>query len=146
MQTATVDITNASSEQSIAVAFSSPEVANDPPFAQGKLVSPNSTIKMAASHGSGTLNLFVWNTTPPNNIIWKGIVPTKVQKPLVVIPERKEVKYMDIVLPSGFNPVTNVDHPGFMISSPPRSTSKWWIIVTVILILCLIFYLWYKKK
>lgn len=86
-------------------------------------VSPGTTIQKPVS--AATMNLFVW-TDPSENPIWTGAVPTKVQKAIIVSPEKREVSYDNVILPSGFSPITD---PGRLMG-PANGPTMWqWLLL-----------------
>lgn len=99
-----VNIHNNSPNKTIFIALNNPEDGFTPdPFEEP--IQPSQTSKRRVNFA--TMNLFVW-IDPSEKPIWIGVIPTKVQKIINIFPERKEVKYDNTVLPSGFNPVTNL--------------------------------------
>ena len=107
-------------------------------------VSPGSTIQKPVS--AATMNLFVW-TDPSENPIWTGAVPTKVQKAIIISPEKKEVSYDSVILPSGFSPIT--DPRDLSVVRPTNNPTLWntllWILLVLIILALIIYFFWWKK-
>ena len=104
-------------------------------------VSPGSTIQKPVS--AATMNLFVW-TDPSSEPIWTGAVPTKVQKAIIVSPEKREVSYDSVMLPSGFSPIVD---PGRLIG-PANGPAMWqWLLLFLIILIfmVIIYFFWWKK-
>jgi len=142
MHSPTLQVANTSSDKSIQISFNPPEDANVPDKTKRILISPKETKKMAVQEG--TMNLFVWNESV---LLWKGIVPTKIQKPLLISPDTKEVMYGAMILPEGFNPITDPSHSGFVQQSTSLLSNSTLIILLVILIICGIgLYIYFFKK
>ena len=143
MDTQTIQVANDSSSIPIYVAMNSPENANisQPPTSP---IPAKSMDKIAVK--DGTMNMFVW-TDVNADPMWKGIVPTKVRKIIVVSPEDRKVTYDGIELPEGFNPVTDPSKPGFSMEerSSGVTSTRWWtyFIVAILAILLLFGILWY---
>ena len=77
---------------------------------------------------AGTMKLYVWLDS---ELIWSGVVPTLIQKPLVIHPEHKSVTYEGVSLPSTLQ----------------KSTSRsWWILLVFLLILGIFLVYWFFKR
>ena len=137
-----LNVTNASLITSIYVRFCSPENANIP-FPPQNSISPGISQKLAVK--DGTMNMFVWTdiNSPP---VWKGIVPTKVKKSIIIFPEQKKVLYDNIQIPEGFRPITNLSDK---VSLKKKLRSSWWtyfiVIFLIILMLSWILYYLYRE-
>lgn len=140
MNNSTVIIVNTSDSLPIIIAFSPPENAQEPSLSQGKLIPPQKNIVMGAEAGEGTLNLFVRKGEEPHEVIWKGVVPIKISKPLQIFPETKIVKYDNLVLPEGFSPVTD-------LSEYTEKKSTWsWKILLIVGVIIVVLLIWCSKK
>jgi hypothetical protein len=101
------------------------------------------------------MNMFVWTDiqSPP---IWKGIVPTRTRKTLVVNPEERTVRHDSLVIPSGFEPITSLKDPrvsggkeaftkGFFSPSNQRNYLLGGIAVFLIIVL-IVYFLLFRSK
>lgn len=102
-----VNIVNKSLSSGIFVHLKSPENADLPQVEDAFLVEANSSLNTA--YQNATANMFVWLDIPQNihKLVWKGIVPTKVQNSIEIYPEEKKVMFGDVELPSNFQPTTS---------------------------------------
>lgn len=132
---------NSSSTENIYIVFKASEDATVPE-ASTTPISPGSTAQKPVI--SGTMNLFVW-TDPSEDPIWSGPVPTKVQKVIMVSPEKKEVSYDGVVLPPGFSPITN---PKDLSGKPANDSGSWNILLLLLLLIAIVvmiyFFVWKK--
>jgi hypothetical protein len=138
-----VRVLNNSSVENIYATFKNAEDANipEPPATS---ISPGSFAQMPVS--AATMNLFVWSD-PSLDPIWSGAVPTKVQNSIVVSPEKKEVSYDGVTLPSGFSPVTD---PQRLTVGQLTNNSDIWstlliTLLVLIVLLVIIYFFWWKK-
>ncbi len=132
-------VLNNSSLENIYIVFKSSEDANIPESSQIS-ISPGTIAKRTVY--SATMNLFVW-MDPSADPIWSGVVPTKVQKVIVVSPEKREVSYDGLVLPSGFSPITNPE----ILNIHQRSNIRWlWLIFLILATAIVIAYLFWRRK
>jgi len=132
---------NRSPTENIYIEFLNSEDATTPE-APTTPISPGSTGKKPVS--AATMNLFVW-TDPSGPPFWSGVVPTKVQKTIMVSPEKNEVSYDGVILPSGFSPVTD---PRKLSGEPVNGSSSWNILLLLLLLLvivAIVYFFWWKK-
>lgn len=100
-----VNIVNKSSFLNIKLLLTSPEDATTP--------SENNSIELIASeeknisYQNATANLFIWNEN--GEMIWRGIIPTKVQHPIEIYPEDSKVVFDGMILPDNFKTITNLN-------------------------------------
>lgn len=130
----TIRVKNISESSDIYVRFRPVDDANIPQPPENCIHSSSSD---EYSVQGGTMNMFVWVDTnsPP---VWKGIVPTKIKKDLIIDPEKKKVYYDSLEIPEGFNPVT-----GHEIAGTPAKYSTLHIILFVLCVVLLIILIWY---
>ncbi len=137
-----LNVTNVSLVTSIYVRFCSPKNANIPLPPQNS-ISPGTSERFAVKNG--TMNMFVWTyvDAPP---VWKGIIPTKVKKPVIIFPEQNKVLYDGVQIPEGFGP--NTDLSGQGSSRNFLRSMSWWtyFIVAFLIVLILFGVLWYLGK
>ncbi len=136
-------VLNNSSTENIYIVFKSSEdaITPEPPTAS---VSPGSTVQKPVS--AATMNLFVW-TDPSSVPIWTGVVPTKVQKVIIVSPEKKEVSYDGVVLPSGFTPITDprdLDNGAGRMPEFNKYMYMMWLLL-ILIVIAIIYFFWWKK-
>jgi len=104
-----VTIVNNSELKNILVKLQSPEDANED-FEKGFIqVQSNQRIELA--YQNATANLFV-KIEDLDEVVWKGIIPTKVQHPIEIYPEERKVIFDGMVLPDSFKPTTNFSNEG----------------------------------
>lgn len=150
MESNKVKIYNAT-EHNIIVFLKLSEDANIPDIGSGGATIEKKMMKEIYCKG-GTMNLFVFKQD--STLDWMGIIPTKINK-LVEIHNDKDsskfkVVYDDIILPSGFNPVTNPNRHGFIMEENQTifnmiNSSNITIIAVIIAISIGIIY-WMRKK
>nr|QBK85441.1 MAG: hypothetical protein LCMAC101_00280 [Marseillevirus LCMAC101] len=138
-------VRNNSHEKNIYIVFKSSEDANTPESSQSP-ISPGSTAKRPVHFA--TSNLFVW-TDPASDPIWMGVVPTKVQKDIIVSPEKREVSYDGVTLPSGFSPITDPQ------ALTREEMNSWlhqgkismciWLILFLIIVAIFVYFFWWRK-
>ena len=157
MNAQNIQITNSSKSHCILLKFTPPENADVPDSKSLITISPGSTETISVN--GGVMNMFVWEKHSEDNIqsilVWKGIVPTKVNKTLVVDPKEGKVFYDGMELPSNFQPSTNLEQLGSRSSRSSSSGSgnmsvNWWTyfivsFIIVLLIMGLFYGLWSKK-
>ena len=135
-------VLNNSRTENIYIAFKNTDDANIPEPSQSS-ISPGSTVQKPVS--AATMNLFVW-IDPSKELIWLGPVPTKVQKVITVSPEKKEVSYDGVVLPSGFVPITD---PRELNGKPTNNPNLWnnllLIVLFLIIAIMIIYFFWWRK-
>ncbi len=134
-------VLNNSNTENIYIVFKSSEDANTPEPSQSPIL-PNSTSRKPVN--AATMNLFVW-TDPSLSPIWSGVVPTKVQKVIVISPETKEVSYDGVTLPSGFAPITD---PEGLVGKPTNNPNLWdtfLLIVFILIVMAIIYFFWWRK-
>ncbi len=141
-------LTNLSQTQFIFVALKPPDDASIPPKNQMKKINPNSSLIINV--GSGIMNLFVWGSDSIHDstleLIWSGVVPTKVRKAITIDPERKEVLYNNLRLPSGFVPVTDISNSLlFTTQNNSYISSNLILCVILFIIIFLGLYFYFKK-
>jgi len=136
-----VRVFNSSSAENIYVLFKTPEDANTPE-APTDPIGPGSTVSKPVS--AATMNLFVW-TDYSEEPIWSGAVPTKVQKVIMVFPEKREVSYDGVILPSGFSPVT--DPRRLEVGKMPEYNKYMYLmwLIIILLVVALVYFFWWKK-
>lgn len=83
--------------------------------------------------------MFVWNKQ--GNLIWKGIVPTKVKKEILVLPDERKVYFSGIEIPEGFKPTTSLDNPSE--NSKSFFSTNWVLILLIVLVLLVILFLFF---
>ena len=139
-------VLNSSSTENIYIIFKGTDDANTPDPSQSP-ISPGMTAKRTVH--SATMNLFVW-TDPTSVPIWSGVVPTKVQKVIIVSPEKKEVSYDGVILPSGFSPITDptelVGRSSNASIFSNMSNIFVWIMLFIILAIVVAMYLFWWKR
>ncbi len=135
-------VLNTSRTENIYIAFKNTDDANIPDPSQSS-ISPGSTVQKPVS--AATMNLFVW-TDPSKELIWSGPVPTKVQKVITVSPEKKEVSYDGVILPSGFVPITD---PQALREISTGNPSVWinllLMVLFLIIVMIVIYFFWWRK-
>ena len=85
----------------------------------------------------GVMNMFVWSAQN-NELIWQGVVPTKITKSIVINPDKKEVKFDNTPLPKNFTPVTEYYAPGMKIKG--KFGWKIWLLFLIVIVLLFILY------
>lgn len=122
-----VSIVNKSSNINLKISLKSPEDATDP--------SPSESIPIDSGQQKNlawqpaTANLFVWSE---NELIWKGIIPTKVQHPIEIYPEEKKVSFDGMVLPDNFKPTIELK------KSSSQNTSSIWVYFLIFALIAII--------
>ena len=144
MNTQSVQVSNSSKENSILIKFTPPENATIPDKSSLS-ISPGSIARIDAN--GGVMNMFIWGKNLGSNndsdLIWKGVVPTKINKMLVIDPEGKKVFYDGIELPDNFQPTTS-PQSGVV---PQKDNSWTYFIVSLIIVLLFVgVFLSFKKR
>lgn len=136
-------VLNNSNTENIYIVFRSSEDANIPESSNASLISPNSTVQKPVS--SATMNLFVWTdlSSPP---MWSGVVPTKVQKVIVVSPETNDVSYDGVTLPSGFSSITDPEelYTGDTYPQFNKYMYAMWLVL-ILIVIAIIYFFWLRK-
>lgn len=70
-------------------------------------IAPSET-KIVAWANEGTANLFVWNEI--DELIWKGIIPAKVKKPILLSQNGEKVFFDSMELPKDFAVTTSLQN------------------------------------
>ena len=93
------------------------------------------------------MNMFVWRKINYGDlekkvidqIIWKGVIPTKVNKTLIVDPDAKKVIYDGMELPDNFQVTTSLKMNNYDNNVAP-ATNCWltYFIVSLIIVLIII--------
>lgn len=135
-----LNVTNASSEICIYVSFRPSEDANIPSGPSDIVIQPGKNWNFAVQ--DGTMNMFIW-TDYKLHPVWKGVIPTKVKKSVVYIPESNIVLYDGIQIPEGFGPITELPE-----KQSTSSNKGWWVYFIAALLIVLFFFsvLWYFDK
>lgn len=131
MNTQKVNIINNSSQKDIYVFLKSPEDANVPEkFSSSIKILPNTVSSIG--YQNATANMFVFDES--RVVLWQGIIPTKVQKPIEIYPEERKVMFDSIQLPDNFKVTTSLSNS----SSGENKNGSWLIYFLVALVIVLI--------
>ena len=106
------------------------------PYPPDSSIMPYGSDSLSAP--DATMNMFVW-IDPQKQPVWTGIVPTKVQKDIIIHPDQKKVTYDNIEIPSGFEPVTTLPP----VPPKEKSTSIAFYIILILGILLILAGVWY---
>ena len=160
MNTQSIQVVNSSNTNEIMIKLTPPENAQTPEN-KFPIVIPLKSSKEVAVRG-GVMNIFVWMNHNRGNLdnkmvtelVWKGIIPTKTIKPIIIIPEKKKIMHDGMELPSNFRPVTGTEvhhSEENRENEPQRPTNNegWWtyfiVCLVIVLIIIGIFYgMWYR--
>jgi len=134
-------VLNNSPTENIYVVFKSSEDAILPEPSQSP-ISPKTTAKRVVN--SATMNLFIW-TNPSSPPIWQGVVPTFINKEIIISPEKKEVSYDGVILPSGFSPTTDPRELGGKPADGPIGLQWLVLVLIIVMIMIIIYFFWWKK-
>ena len=128
MDIQSIQINNSSDSKNIFVKLTPPENAHVPESNELINIPPNST-KTVGVQG-GVMNLFVWDKLM--NVNWKGIIPTKINKMIVISPEENKVSYDGTEIPSNFETTTHFE------DTNPKNNNWPYFIVSLVITLILI--------
>ena len=155
MNVQSIQVTNSSDSHPIYLKLTPPENANVPEKSSFISISPKSTENIAVQ--GSIMNMFVWMRLNYENleekvsdeVIWKGVIPTKVNKTLIIDPEGKKVIYDGMELPDNFQ-VTTILKKGKYDNNVLPTNCDWWtyfiVSLMIVLIIVGIFYgLWYRR-
>jgi hypothetical protein len=126
-----LEVENLSHNKTISIGFTPPTIAHEPKHL--KQILPSQKVRIAVGNG-GTMNLFVFED---NKKIWEGIVPINIRKPLSIDPEKKDVHYLNLSLPSGFSPLTKSHFSH-------HKQSKWmWLMLLILPVIGILVAIWF---
>lgn len=100
-------------------------------------LSPRKINKISWTDNGGTANLFVFSSQ--DELKWKGVIPTKVKKPIEILQNGEKVIFDNIELQKDFAVTT-----GFQEKSSNYNTFFW--ILILVLFLGILIYFIYRNK
>jgi ATP-dependent Zn protease len=153
MEEQSIQISNSSNDKCILVNLSSPE--NSDSSKDKRIEISRNSVKKINTKG-GVMNMAVWEKRPSQKIIWKGVIPTKIDKILIINPEETQVIYDGMEIPNFLTSLEKTSENFMKIESmnnENNSLSFWnyFIIMFLLIIIIGIFSMifrnkYYKKK
>jgi hypothetical protein len=126
-----VTIVNKSDNKNILIKLQSPEDANEDFEKEFIPIQAMQNIELA--YQNATANLFVkLDEENLNEIVWKGIVPTKVQHPIEIYPEERRVIFDGMILPDNFKTITSFNE------GSKKSYNNIWLYFLIIAVIVII--------
>jgi hypothetical protein len=151
MEEQSIQISNSSKDKCILVNLSSPENPNS--YQDKQIEIPRNSVKKINTKG-GVMNMAVWEKNSSQKIIWKGIIPTKIDKILIINPNEKQVIYNGMEIPNNLTSLEYNNNENFMqivlIPGGKNSSLSFWnyfiIIFLLSIIIIIIIIIYFRNK